>query len=617
MKVKSVFNDRQQVSLSFSLLLLLVAAALSDDGSADTAVTASPGDIALLPCYSTGNVTPTLTTWTRNGQEVARGGSSAPSPPSDGQRLGVLHDGSLNIRGVIPGDEGGLPVRLRAARKQHLQGARAAAGGPENVSTSIGPATALSNGTLVVYRGVTVSFNCSSLSYPSQQLTWAFSGASSSNESLISKSGSWLDFKIEEVQPSAQGLYSCTANNTISYQTANRSTQLLVYYTPDRHPECTWALAQDPSHVQFNCTWFGAYPTPMLRWGVEQGHQRGVWEGHVYASEVTDSLSMTLNRSVLSDGETLSCMAQHQALTPGKDKCSFTLKATEPHRDSSASNQCRQCLLGILSELPYPEGEPLAAALEATSVTLTCTEATSMPPANTTWRRGLQQEEIVPGSKYVLSEEGPVLKLTILNVSKEDEGIYFCRSENPLDVRELEVYLTVRTASSVYTGAVIGVFIAALIVGLAAIVAKTVYSRRHRICLGGGFGQIEEDRGDVLSLVESDDEQIFQDAVPRLPPLTNGRHTTLVQIHRIPSSDHEDAETADTSQQQQEDTAQTEEPVDLSVAPQTESPALCGHDGGTLDGVKRGRRTQEEGDKSGACEEGGDVLHGKQRGAAA
>lgn len=48
--------------------------------------------------------------------------------------------------------------------------------------------------------------------------------------------------------------------------------------------------------------------------------------------------------------------------------------------------------------------------------------------------------------------------------------------------------------------------------------------------------QMEEDRGDVLSLVESDDEQIFQDTVPRLPPLTNGRHTTLVQIHRIPSS---------------------------------------------------------------------------------
>lgn len=45
-----------------------------------------------------------------------------------------------------------------------------------------------------------------------------------------------------------------------------------------------------------------------------------------------------------------------------------------------------------------------------------------------------------------------------------------------------------------------------------------------------------EDSGDVMELVESDDEQIFQDAVPQLPPLTNGCHTTLVQIHRIPSS---------------------------------------------------------------------------------
>lgn len=39
-----------------------------------------------------------------------------------------------------------------------------------------------------------------------------------------------------------------------------------------------------------------------------------------------------------------------------------------------------------------------------------------------------------------------------------------------------------------------------------------------------------------MNLVESDEEQVFQDAVPRLPPLTNGNQTTLVQIHRIPSS---------------------------------------------------------------------------------
>ncbi|KAG8011908.1 V-set and immunoglobulin domain-containing protein 10 [Nibea albiflora] len=484
-------------------LCLSATAEVSGNGSNETVVTAESGDIVLLPCYGVGTATQTLTTWMKDGREVVRGGGSSPTPAPAGQRLAVLPSGTLNINGAIPGDEGTYLCNSTIGNISYV--ARVVlqvASGPENVSTSIGPATALSNGTLIAFGGTTISFNCSGSSYPSQELRWSFTDV------------------------------------------------------PDRHPECMWAPAQDPSHIQFNCTWFGAYPTPTLRWGEDQGVQGDLWKGYVYASEVTASLSVTLNRSKLYDGQTLRCMAQHLALAPGKKKsCSFTLKP------------------------PYPQGEPLAMAQETTSVTLTCTETTSIPPASTTWRKGLKQEVIVPGSKYALSEEGPSLKLTIHNISKDDEGVYFCRSENPLSVRELEVYLTVRT-SSAYTGAIIGIFIAALIVGSAAIIAKTVYSNRHRVCLGNFFRfrtrtsnvptispfsrHVEEDRGDVLSLVESEDENIFQDDVPRLPPLTNGCYTTLVQIHRIPSSDHEDLETAaDTSPEQQEESVQTEEPVDL------------------------------------------------------
>ncbi|XP_005743115.1 V-set and immunoglobulin domain-containing protein 10 isoform X2 [Pundamilia nyererei] len=498
----------------------LVTAEVSGNVSSETALSASPGDIVVLPCYSAGKVTPVVTTWTKNGREIVTGGDPT-------RRLIVNPDGSLNISATMLGDEGIYLCNstLSDNRSFLARVLLQVTSGPENVSTSISPATALSNGTLYTDRGSSVTLRCSGSSYPSQHLTWAFSGDSSSNDSLVSGSGSSLEFTIQNIQPSAQGVYSCRAHNPVSNVTVISRKELLVYYVSDRHPECKWTLTQNISLVQFTCTWLEVYPTPNLRWNMGP-------------FQVADSLNVTMSRSTLSDGQTVNCTAQPQHLGPEKEKsCSFTL------------------------ELPFPEGEPMVSALEASNVTLACTETTSKPPAITTWRKGLQLDYIESGSKYILSLEGPVFKLTIVNVTKEDEGFYFCHSENPLGLRELEVELTVKT-SSAYTGAVIGIFIAALIMGSAVIIAKIVYNSRDRICLGG-FGQVDDDSGDVLSLVESDDEQVFQDAVPRLPPITNGHHTTLVQIHRIPSSDHEDAETADTSPQQQEDTVQTEEPVQL------------------------------------------------------
>ncbi|XP_056150884.1 V-set and immunoglobulin domain-containing protein 10 [Lampris incognitus] len=518
------------------LYLYVTGAAVSGEGVGAAAL-GELGDGALLPCYPAGNATPIFTWWTRNGQEIIHRDLLAPPPTSSaGEHFLILDNGSLRVDGVTLSDEGTYVCGATFPNSSTQTSVQLqVAGGPQNVSTSISPATTLPNGTFIVSQGSNVSFNCSSSSYPSQNLSWVSPG----NRSLVSGGGSWLDFRIKDVQPSDQGEYICGARNSLSHRTASQSTQLLVYYTPNRHPECLWKLSDDPSHVQFNCSWFGAYPTPTLLWG-ENHHGQGVSvEGHLYVSEETESLAVMLNRSLLFDGQMLKCMAHHPVLAPGQEaSCLFTLKP------------------------PYPEGEPLVTALEGTNVTLVCTETSSLPPATTVWKRGTQQEDFKPGPKYVLSGDGPVFKLTIVNVSNEDEGVYFCRSENPLSISELEVYLTVKT-SSAYTGAIIGIFLAILIVGSGAVIAKTLYSSRDRVCLGTGFGRLEEDRGDVLSLVESDEEEIFQDAVPRLPPTANGHQTTLVQIHRIPSSEHDDSEMAEASPQQQEDMVQTKEPVEL------------------------------------------------------
>ncbi|XP_061672393.1 V-set and immunoglobulin domain-containing protein 10 isoform X2 [Syngnathoides biaculeatus] len=325
--------------------------------------------------------------------------------------------------------------------------------------------------------------------------------------------------RFRTVAEGDEGVYLCQAALPAN-MTWKVRIRLQVANVPATHPECSWLRSEDSTQVRLGCAWAGCYPDPALRWTQERkrdpsadgdrdrdrDRDRG---GRVLASGVTSVLWVALNRSLLADGQTLRCAAQHLALAGGREAtCTFTLEA------------------------PRPEVSPLAWAQEGDNVTLTCTEATSVPPADTAWWREAGSAALAQGPKYALSREGAAHSLTIANVSRDDGGVYFCRSENPLALHRAEVYLSVR-ASSDYTGAVIGVFVAALIVGLAAVVAKLLFANRHRVCLGGPFGPSPGDGGDVLNLVESDEEQIFQ-AAPRLPPIT-----ALVQIHPLPTGEQE------------------------------------------------------------------------------
>lgn len=102
-------------------------------------------------------------------------------------------------------------------------------------------------------------------------------------------------------------------------------------------------------------------------------------------------------------------------------------------------------LIFCVTAAPRPLAQPLVAALEGTNVTLACSESQSLPPAKTIWLRGGRtQEPIVPSSKYIVAEQGPILSLTILSATKDDQGVYSCRSENAVAVAELEVILSIR-----------------------------------------------------------------------------------------------------------------------------------------------------------------------------
>ncbi|KAG9261994.1 V-set and immunoglobulin domain-containing protein 10 [Astyanax mexicanus] len=469
------------------------------------------GKSILLPCLGLPDNAPLLRIqWNKSGEILV---SHVNSQPLSSGHLSVLKNGSLSFTNLMLIDEAvyrcvPVPRNDSLSRNILLQ----VADGPAILTADIKPATRLSNGTLYVQKGSDISFECSSESYPSQNLTWVLD-----NAIKASITGSSLNFKISNLQPADQGIYTCRAQNLLSNRTATWTQELLVYYVPDRHPNCSWEEASSPDLVHFNCSWFGGYPVPTLQ--VFLASETDAVE-HDLESEITENIGVTLNRTMLHDGQKITCKGQHTLKLPGSEKsCSFILKA------------------------PYPVGEPLVATVEGSNLTLSCTEDKSLPPAKTVWQKGKNQENIVPSSKYIINIQGPVITLTIVNITKEDEGVFYCWSENVVAAKELPVYVTVKSFAD-RSGVVVGLFISVVIVVAGVTLGILAYSRRDRICLSFGFSAFEEDRTDVLSLVESDEEEVFHGAVPRLPPLSNGygptHTTTMVEIHRIQSSDHED-----------------------------------------------------------------------------
>uniref|UniRef100_A0A8C4TBB1 Ig-like domain-containing protein n=1 Tax=Erpetoichthys calabaricus TaxID=27687 RepID=A0A8C4TBB1_ERPCA len=187
---------------------------------------------------------------------------------------------------------------------------------------------------------------------------------------------------------------------------------------PTGSPQCFSSLSPNSSsELLLLCSWPGGQPEPTLLWQEDNTKPAGSRQ-QLNVSRRTDSLVVTMNSTDLYDGQTFKCVGWHPELQDTTEKaCTVTLRA------------------------PYPVGYPLVTGFAKHNVTLSCSDEVSNPPAKITWMR---KEEIRDSSKYVISQVGPVSSLTIVNCSKDtDEGIYFCKTENPL-LREMEVYLTIK-----------------------------------------------------------------------------------------------------------------------------------------------------------------------------
>ncbi|XP_077097747.1 V-set and immunoglobulin domain-containing protein 10 isoform X1 [Siphateles boraxobius] len=441
------------------LYLLLLSHQTVSEEQVQRYVIGEKGENTTLQCLDLpDNMSSVLHYWTKDGAVVADHNLSNPS-----EHVSILNNGSLRISGLLDTDEGLYTCECQTMNGSSLQTHSKIqlkiAGGPTSISLNIRPATLLKNGTLFVNENSDVYFYCSSESYPSQNLTWTVENLAQDNPDRASGNKSSLEFSISKILPQDQGMYTCTSQNTLSMTTVNKSQELLVYYAPERNPECRWEVGNEPSDVLFICTWYKGYPVPTLSWH-EVYAESVIAKGPTINSTVqeTERLEIHVNRYILHDKEEVKCTGHH--VTGVERSCSFKL------------------------EIPFPLGDPLVTALEGSNITLSCSETKALPAAKTVWKK---MDDVINNTmKYILSDNGPTYKLTIINVTKDDAGIYYCYSENPLGARELEVILNVKTSAG-NGGAVVGVFVSILVMMTGIVVGVTVYSKRDRICIGLGF----------------------------------------------------------------------------------------------------------------------------------
>ena len=91
--------------------------------------------------------------------------------------------------------------------------------------------------------------------------------------------------------------------------------------------------------------------------------------------------------------------------------------------------------------------QPMTTCFVGGNVTLTCLVSHANPPARIQWLRNLTQPEatIQPSSRYVITQQDQSSSLTIHNCSQDlDGGFYFCRAENPVGVRAVDIWLSVK-----------------------------------------------------------------------------------------------------------------------------------------------------------------------------
>ncbi|XP_059264515.1 V-set and immunoglobulin domain-containing protein 10 [Mustela nigripes] len=412
-------------------------------------------------------------TWYRNDSEPVFLLSSNSSFPPAEPRFSLADASSLHIKALRLQDEGNYTCWEVLNETRWFRVWLQVAGGPYEVEVNISSTGKLPNGTVYAAKGSQVAFSCSSSSWPPPMVEWQFRAPDSRTEPF----GNNLTvncFTLLLMSQNLQGNYTCLATNMRSGRQRKVTTELLVYFPPPSALQCRAEMSQESLMLQLTCRWDGGYPDPDFLWTEEPG---GVVVG-------TSKLGVEmLNQSQLSDGKKFKCVGSH---------------IVGPELGAS-------CVVQIRS--PSLLSEPMKTCFVGGSVTFSCQVSRAYPPAKILWLRNLTQPEVAiqPSDRYLITQDGQSSTLTIRNCSQAlDEGYYICRAENPVGVREVDIWLSVKEPLNI--GGIVGTIVSLLLLGLAIISGLMLYYSPV-FCWKVGNTFRGQDMGDVMVLVDSEEEE--------------------------------------------------------------------------------------------------------------
>uniref|UniRef100_A0A8C5JEP9 V-set and immunoglobulin domain containing 10 n=1 Tax=Junco hyemalis TaxID=40217 RepID=A0A8C5JEP9_JUNHY len=233
----------------------------------------------------------------------------------------------------------------------------------------------------------------------------------------------------------------------------------LLIDPPQAAPKCWAESSSSGQMLQLFCSWPGGYPHPTLHWREEgQDLENSSWV--ISSTSSSDTHVETLNSSHLAHRKVFTCVGSH------------VVKQEQP-----------VCTVEI--KLPSLESEPPQTCFVGDNVTLTCRVTESTPAARLSWLRDISQpqQEIQPGGRFLIAQEGNVSRLTIQNCSQAtDGGCYVCKAQNPVGLRELFVCLTVKQPVNI-----VGVVGAVVVLSLLTVLTVTgvVLYYNPLLCLRG------------------------------------------------------------------------------------------------------------------------------------